>query len=126
MSAPRREDQRLFRGEGASVGDAGAPNWRWMRVVRSADAHATVRAVDAAAIDDALGNGVRDSRMPVHPEDIYQIAAVARTWALADTLKNRNRVGAILMNKEAGGNMTTRSSSTRTAHGGRSVRGADL
>nr|WP_277345710.1 xanthine dehydrogenase family protein molybdopterin-binding subunit [Nocardioides sp. JQ2195] len=33
----------------------------------------------AGAIDDALGNGVRISRVPVHPEDIYELATAARS-----------------------------------------------
>ncbi|WVM99031.1 xanthine dehydrogenase family protein molybdopterin-binding subunit [Terrabacter sp. C0L_2] len=45
-STPRREDQRLVRGEGAFVGNVDARNQLWMRVVRSTVAHATIESVD--------------------------------------------------------------------------------
>ncbi|WP_222432396.1 xanthine dehydrogenase family protein molybdopterin-binding subunit [Leekyejoonella antrihumi] len=38
----------------------------------------------AGAIDDALGNGVRVTQVPVHPEDIYDLAATARGRGLTD------------------------------------------
>lgn len=40
----------------------------------------------AGAIEDALGNRVRVSRVPVHPQDIYELAASARDQVAANPL----------------------------------------
>ncbi len=44
-STPRREDQRLLRGEGSFIGNVNAVNQLWMRVVRSTVAHGTIAAI---------------------------------------------------------------------------------
>lgn len=43
-----------------------------------------VGAAVAGAIDNALGTGVRVTRLPVHPEDIYLLAASGRDQAVAN------------------------------------------
>jgi aerobic carbon-monoxide dehydrogenase large subunit len=52
---PRREDQKLLRGQARYIDDLTLPGMVWASVVRSPFAHATIKSVDVSAARDAEG-----------------------------------------------------------------------
>lgn len=54
-STPRREDERLLRGDGSFVGNVNVANQLWMRVVRSTIAHGRILSLDVKEAERMAG-----------------------------------------------------------------------